>query len=96
VESGARVGPPALLDEYISVVDLAHPFRLICHNGEINTLRGNVNWIARAKGRIASPVLAGDLEKNLAAVYDGQSTRLRFDNGARASWSWAAIRSHTR
>ena len=25
--------------------DLAHPFRLVCHNGEINTLRGNVNWI---------------------------------------------------
>ena len=31
--------------------DLAHPFRLVCHNGEINTLRGNVNWIrARQQG----------------------------------------------
>ena len=30
--------------------DLAHPFRFICHNGEINTLRGNVNWI-RARAR---------------------------------------------
>ena len=34
--------------------DLAHPFRFICHNGEINTLRGNVNWI-RARQQARSP-----------------------------------------
>jgi glutamate synthase domain-containing protein 1 len=34
--------------------DLAHPFRLICHNGEINTLRGNVNWIRARQGAISS------------------------------------------
>ena len=32
--------------------DLAHPFRMICHNGEINTLRGNVNWIRARQGAI--------------------------------------------
>ena len=35
--------------------DLAHPFRMICHNGEINTLRGNVNWIRARQGAISSP-----------------------------------------
>jgi glutamate synthase (NADPH/NADH) large chain len=37
--------------------DLAHPFRFVCHNGEINTLRGNFNWIARARGsdRVEGP-----------------------------------------
>ena len=38
--------------------DLAHPFRMICHNGEINTLRGNVNWIRARQGAISSPILA--------------------------------------
>ena len=37
--------------------DLAHPFRLIAHNGEINTLRGNVNWIRARQGAISSPIL---------------------------------------
>src|SRR3954469_3302649 len=43
--------------------DLAHPFRLICHNGEINTLRGNVNWIRARQGAISSPILGKDLDK---------------------------------
>ena len=37
--------------------DLAHPFRLIAHNGEINTLRGNVNWIRARQQAISSPIL---------------------------------------
>jgi len=37
--------------------DLAHPFRMIAHNGEINTLRGNVNWIRARQGAISSPIL---------------------------------------
>ena len=41
--------PPALLDEHRAVVGAAQPFRLLCHNGEINAIRGNVNWMrARA------------------------------------------------
>ena len=60
--------------------DLAHPFRLICHNGEINTLRGNVNWIRALQGAISSPVLGDDLGKIWPLIYDGQSDSASFDN----------------
>jgi glutamate synthase (NADPH/NADH) large chain len=60
--------------------DLAHPFRLICHNGEINTVRGNVNWIRARQGAISSPVLGRDLEKLWPLIYDGQSDSASFDN----------------
>ena len=60
--------------------DLAHPFRLIAHNGEINTLRGNVNWIRARQGAISSPILGRDLEKVWPLIYDGQSDSASFDN----------------
>ncbi|HEY7760157.1 MAG TPA: glutamate synthase large subunit [Burkholderiales bacterium] len=60
--------------------DLAHPFRMICHNGEINTLRGNVNWIRARQGAISSPVLGEDLDKIWPLIYDGQSDSASFDN----------------
>ena len=60
--------------------DLAHPFRLVCHNGEINTLRGNVNWIRARQHGIASPVLGADLDKIWPLIYDGQSDSASFDN----------------
>jgi len=60
--------------------DLAHPFRMICHNGEINTLRGNVNWIRARQGAISSPVLGSDLGKIWPLIYDGQSDSASFDN----------------
>jgi glutamate synthase domain-containing protein 2/glutamate synthase domain-containing protein 1/glutamate synthase domain-containing protein 3 len=60
--------------------DLAHPFRLICHNGEINTLRGNVNWIRARQGAISSPVLGKDLDKIWPLIYAGQSDSASFDN----------------
>src|SRR5215470_10658344 len=60
--------------------DLAHPFRLVCHNGEINTLRGNVNWIRARQGAISSPILGEDLEKIWPLIYDGQSDSASFDN----------------
>ena len=47
--------------------DLAHPFRFVCHNGEINTLRGNFNWMRAREGAIASEVLGDDLHEALAA-----------------------------
>ena len=59
---------------------LAHPFRMICHNGEINTLRGNVNWIRARQGAISSPILDGDLAKVWPLIYDGQSDSASFDN----------------
>ncbi|MFM9887729.1 MAG: glutamate synthase large subunit [Burkholderiales bacterium] len=60
--------------------DLAHPFRMICHNGEINTLRGNVNWIRARQGAISSPILDEDLAKIWPLIYDGQSDSASFDN----------------
>ncbi len=60
--------------------DLAHPFRLIAHNGEINTLRGNVNWIRARQGAISSPILNRDLDKVWPLIYDGQSDSASFDN----------------
>jgi len=60
--------------------DLAHPFRLICHNGEINTVRGNQNWIRARQGAISSPILGKDLEKLWPLIYEGQSDSASFDN----------------
>ncbi|MCM8595246.1 glutamate synthase large subunit [Accumulibacter sp.] len=60
--------------------NLAHPFRMIAHNGEINTLRGNYNWMrAREKGTW-SPLLGADLEKLWPLIYPGQSDSASFDN----------------
>jgi glutamate synthase (NADPH/NADH) large chain len=60
--------------------ELAHPFRMICHNGEINTLRGNVNWIRARQGAISSPILGKDLDKVWPLIYEGQSDSASFDN----------------
>ena len=60
--------------------DLAHPFRMIAHNGEINTLRGNVNWIRARQGAISSPILGADLQKLWPLIYPGQSDSASFDN----------------
>jgi glutamate synthase (NADPH/NADH) large chain len=50
---------------------LAHPYRMIAHNGEINTVRGNYNWMrAREKGTW-SPMLGADLEKIWPLIYPG-------------------------
>jgi glutamate synthase (NADPH) large chain len=60
--------------------DLSHPFRMIAHNGEINTLRGNVNWITARQQAIASKVLGEDLNKIWPLIYPGQSDSASFDN----------------
>jgi glutamate synthase (NADPH) large chain len=60
--------------------DLAHPFRMVCHNGEINTLRGNCNWIRARQGAISSPILGRDLDKVWPLIYEGQSDSASFDN----------------
>jgi glutamate synthase (NADPH/NADH) large chain len=60
--------------------DLAHPFRMIAHNGEINTVRGNVNWIRAREQGISSPLFGEDLEKIWPLIYDGQSDSASFDN----------------
>ena len=60
--------------------DLAHPFRMIAHNGEINTLRGNVNWMAARRHSMASKVLGEDLDKIWPLIPEGQSDSACFDN----------------
>ncbi len=59
---------------------LAHPFRMIAHNGEINTLRGNFNWIRAREKNISSPVFGRDLEKLWPLIFQGQSDSASFDN----------------
>ncbi len=59
---------------------LAHPFRMICHNGEINTVRGNVNWMAARQATMKSSVLGDDLEKIWPLLPEGQSDSAYFDN----------------
>jgi len=60
--------------------DLAHPFRMIAHNGEINTVQGNVNWMAARHEAMRSAVLGDDLEKLWPLIVDGQSDSACFDN----------------
>ena len=60
--------------------DLAHPFRMIAHNGEINTLRGNVNWMAARHAAMSSKFLGEDLEKLWPLIVEGQSDSACFDN----------------
>jgi len=59
---------------------LAHPYRLIAHNGEINTVKGNFNWLRAREGVMQSPVLGEDLKKLYPIVYEGQSDTATFDN----------------
>ncbi len=60
--------------------DLAHPFRMIAHNGEINTLRGNINWMAARRHSMASEKLQEDLNKLWPLIVEGQSDSATFDN----------------
>jgi len=60
--------------------DLAHPFRLIAHNGEINTLRGNINWMRARESQLASELFGEDLEKVAPVVRPDGSDSATFDN----------------
>ncbi|HEX8400136.1 MAG TPA: glutamate synthase large subunit [Allosphingosinicella sp.] len=59
---------------------LAHPFRFIAHNGEINTLRGNVNWMNARRRTLESPLLGADLDKMWPIIPHGQSDTACLDN----------------
>ncbi|MEG0540290.1 MAG: glutamate synthase central domain-containing protein, partial [Comamonas sp.] len=59
---------------------LAHPYRYVAHNGEINTVRGNYNWMVAREGVMASPVLGEDLQKLYPISFAGQSDTATFDN----------------
>jgi glutamate synthase domain-containing protein 2/glutamate synthase domain-containing protein 1/glutamate synthase domain-containing protein 3 len=60
--------------------ELAHPYRVICHNGEINTLMGNVNWMRARESQLASELFRGDLQKVMPIVRPGGSDSATFDN----------------
>jgi glutamate synthase (NADPH/NADH) large chain len=59
---------------------LAHPYRLIAHNGEINTVKGNFNWMRAREGVMKSAELGDDLKKLFPLIYEGQSDTACFDN----------------
>lgn len=59
---------------------LAHPYRMVAHNGEINTLRGNVNWMAARQASVSSPLFGEDITKLWPISYEGQSDTACFDN----------------
>ena len=59
---------------------LAHPYRYIAHNGEINTLTGNINWMRAREGLLRSEVLGDDLQNVLPVIREGGSDTATFDN----------------
>ena len=59
---------------------LAHPYRYICHNGEINTLKGNVNWMRARQGRLNTELFGEDMQKLFPIVYENQSDSACLDN----------------
>ncbi len=59
---------------------LAHPYRYVAHNGEINTVKGNYNWMKAREGVMSSPVLAADLKKLYPISFAHQSDTATFDN----------------
>jgi glutamate synthase (NADPH/NADH) large chain len=59
---------------------LAHPYRMVAHNGEINTLRGNVNWMAARQASVDSEEYGNDIGKLWPISYEGQSDTACFDN----------------
>ncbi|NWF44108.1 glutamate synthase subunit alpha [Hydrogenophaga sp. D2P1] len=59
---------------------LAHPYRYVAHNGEINTVKGNYNWMKAREGVMSSPVLGADLQKLYPISFAGQSDTATFDN----------------
>jgi glutamate synthase (NADPH) large chain len=60
--------------------DRAHPYRFLCHNGEINTLRGNINWMHAREKQFASPLFADDIKKIQPIIEANGSDSAMFDN----------------
>ncbi len=59
---------------------LAHPYRYVAHNGEINTVRGNVNWMRARQSILASPLFGDDIKKLFPIISPGGSDSAAFDN----------------
>jgi glutamate synthase domain-containing protein 2/glutamate synthase domain-containing protein 1/glutamate synthase domain-containing protein 3 len=59
---------------------LAHPYRYVCHNGEINTVRGNVNWMNARESVLASDQFGDDIKKIFPVIQPGNSDTGSLDN----------------
>jgi len=59
---------------------LAQPFRYLCHNGEINTVQGNINWMMARRQNMSSEIIGDDLDKLWPLIGDGSSDSATFDN----------------
>jgi glutamate synthase (ferredoxin) len=59
---------------------LAHPYRMICHNGEINTIRGNINWMTARESTLKSDLFGDDLAKTFPVIRPGGSDTASIDN----------------
>ena len=78
---GPGPGAPALFStNTFPEWPLAHPYRMVAHNGEINTVKGNFNWMRAREGVMKSPVLGDDLKKLYPISFEGQSDTATFDN----------------
>ena len=75
--------------------ELAHPYRMIGHNGEINTVRGNINWMRARESKLASDLFGDDIEKISPAIRAGGSDSATFDNVLELL-VWPAARCRTR
>jgi glutamate synthase (NADPH) large chain len=73
---------------------LAHPYRMVAHNGEINTLRGNVNWMAARQASVDSELFGNDISKLWPISYEGQSDTACFDNALEFLWQGGYSLSH--
>jgi glutamate synthase domain-containing protein 1 len=76
--------------------ELAHPYRMIAHNGEINTLRGNINWMRARESQLASELFGDDLQKVLPVVRPGGSdSRPSTTSSSCSCWPAAACRTRS-
>ena len=73
----------------------AHPYRYICHNGEINTLRGNINWMHARESLFASDLFGDDIKKILPVI-DATAATPRCSTTCSRCWRWPAARCRTR
>jgi glutamate synthase (NADPH) large chain len=78
--SALALVPPRFSTNTFPEWPLAHPYRFVAHNGEINTVKGNFNWMRAREGVMKSPVLGDDLKKLYPISFEHQSDTATFDN----------------
>ncbi len=79
-ESALALVHQRFFDQHLPVVEAGASYRMVAHNGEINTLRGNVNWMYARQATTTSKAFGDDIEKIWPISYEGQSDTACFDN----------------